>query len=66
MLDLVPRKWLRSLVVQHQHGTSEHLKLVYTVALEDEGLLRVAKRRMIEPNTDELFPILLAGDDGGP
>ena len=59
MLDLAPRKWLRTLVVPHQYGTSEHVKVVYTVALEDESLLRVVKRRMIEPSTDEWLPILL-------
>lgn len=66
VLDLVSRKWLHTLLVPHQRGTSEHVKVIYTVALEDEGLLEVAERRMIEPNTDELLPILLAVSDGGP
>jgi putative transposase len=66
VLDLVSRKWLRTLLVPHQQGTSEHVQVLYTLALEDEGLLDEAERRMIEPNSDEQLPILLAVSDGGP
>lgn len=66
VLDLVSRKWLTTLLVPHQRGESLHVQLVYTRALEDEGMLIEAERRMVEPNADELLPILLAVSDSGP
>ncbi|MBW3577083.1 MAG: integrase core domain-containing protein [Actinobacteria bacterium] len=69
VMDLVSRKWLRTLLVAHQRGESDHVKVIYTLALEDEGLLAEAERRMVqvvEPNSDEQLPILLAVSDGGP
>jgi hypothetical protein len=38
----------------------------YTLALEDQGLLGEAERRMIAPNSDTDLPILLAVSDNGP
>ncbi len=66
ILDLVSRKWIATLLVVHQRGESEHVKAIYTMALEAEGLLAEAEARMIDPNADELLPILLAVSDGGP
>jgi len=66
VLDLISRKWLVTLLVPAGRGTSEHVAAVYTLALEGEGLLAEAERRMVEPNSDELLPILLAVSDGGP
>ncbi len=66
VMDLVSRKWLRTLLVPHQRGDSEHVKVIYTLALEDESLLAEAERRLVEPNAHELLPILLAVSDGGP
>ncbi len=65
VMDLVSRKWLRTLVVPTGHGLSEHIAAIYTLALEDEGLLAEAERRLIAPNSDEQLPILLAVSDGG-
>ncbi len=45
---------------------SEHVKVIYTLALENESLLAEAERRLVEPNTHELLRILLAASDGGP
>lgn len=66
VLDLVSRKWIATLLVVHQRGESEHVKAIYTIALEAEGLLAQAEARMVDPNADELLPILLAVSDGGP
>lgn len=66
LLDLVSRKWIATLLVVHNHGESEHVQAIYTIALEAEGLLAEAEARMIAPNTEELLPILLAVSDGGP
>lgn len=66
VLDLVSRKWITTLLVVHQRGESEHVKAIYTRALEVEGLLAEAEARMVDPNADELLPILLAVSDGGP
>ena len=64
VLDLVSRKWLRTLVSVEE--TSEQVIAVYTLALEDEGLLEIAEARMVQPNSDEQLPILLAVSDNGP
>lgn len=66
VLDLVSRKWIATLLVANQRGTSEHVKAIYTIALEAEGLLADVEARMVAPNADELGPILLAVSDGGP
>lgn len=66
IMDLVSRKWIDTLVVEHARGESEHVTALYTRALEAEGLLDVIEERMVAPNTDEQLPILLAVSDGGP
>lgn len=66
VMDLVSRKWLDTLFVPHQRGDSTHVTALYTGALEAEGLLGEAERRMVAPNADESLPILLAVSDGGP
>ena len=66
ILDLVSRKWIDTLLVPHQRGESHHVQVLYTRALEAEGLLETIEARMIEPNADELLPVLLAVSDGGP
>jgi putative transposase len=66
ILDLVSRKWLDTLLVPHGRGESVHVQAIYTRALELEGLLEIVEARMIEPNSDELLPVLLAVSDGGP
>lgn len=64
VLDLVSRYWVATLVSVEE--TSEQVAAVYTLALEDQGLLTEAERRMIAPNSDEELPILLAVSDNGP
>ncbi len=64
VLDLVSRYWIATLVSADE--TSEQVQAVYTIALEDQGLLAEAERRMIAPNSDEQLPILLAVSDNGP
>lgn len=64
VLDLVSRYWLTTLVSAEE--TSEQVTAAYTQALEDQGLLGEAERRMIVPNADEQLPILLAVSDNGP
>lgn len=64
VLDLVSRYWVATLVSSEE--TSEQVQAVYTLALEDQGLLAEAERRMIAPNSDEQLPILLAVSDNGP
>ncbi len=66
VLDLVSRYWIGFLLAPAGQGVSEHVAAVYTQALEAEGLLAEAEARMIEPNSDELLPILLAVSDNGP
>ena len=66
IMDLVSRKWIDTLIVEHARGESEHVTALYTRALEAEGLLEVIEKRMIAPNTDEQLPVLLAVSDGGP
>ena len=65
-MDLVSRKWIDTLVVEHARGESEHVTALYTRVLEAEGLLDVIEKRMIAPNTDGQLPVLLAVSDGGP
>lgn len=64
VLDLVSRYWIATLVSAEE--TSEQVTAVYTLALEDQGLLGEAERRMIAPNSDDELPILLAVSDNGP
>ena len=64
VLDLVSRYWITTLVSVEE--TSEQVTAAYTIALEDQGLLAEAERRMIAPNSDEALPILLAVSDNGP
>jgi transposase InsO family protein len=64
VLDLVSRYWITTLVSGEE--TSEQVTAAYTLALEDQGLLGEAERRMIAPNSDEQLPILLAVSDNGP
>jgi putative transposase len=64
VLDLVSRYWITTLVSAEE--TSEQVTAAYTAALEDQGLLGEAERRMIAPNSDEALPILLAVSDNGP
>ena len=64
VLDLVSRYWITTLTSAEE--TSEQVTTAYTLALEDQGLLGEAERRMIAPNSDETLPILLAVSDNGP
>jgi len=64
VLDLVSRYWIATLTSAEE--TSEQVTAAYTLALEDQGLLGEAERRMIAPNSDEALPILLAASDNGP
>jgi putative transposase len=62
VLDLVSRYWIATLTSVAE--TSEQVTAVYTIALEDQGLLAEAERRMlIAPNGDEALPILVAWSD---
>lgn len=68
-MDLVTRKWLATIVSAAQ--TSTQVQVVFTDALEAEGLLDEALERgaagLIDPATDdERRPILLAVSDNGP
>jgi putative transposase len=66
--DLVSRKWLAEIVSAEE--TSTQLEVVFTDALEREGLLeRVTARHdgLVDPTTDDPSrPILLALSDNGP
>ncbi len=64
VLDLVSRYWIATLVSPEE--SSEQVTAVYTLALEDQGLLAEAERRMVAPNADDELPILLAVSDNGP
>ena len=66
ILDLVSRKWITSLLVPRGRGESVHVQAIYTRALELEGLLDEVEARMVQPNADELLPVLLAVSDNGP
>src|SRR5207249_10106487 len=66
--DLVSRKWLAEIVSAEE--TATQLQVVFTEALEAEGLLaRVAARQdgLVDPSVDDpARPILLAVSDNGP
>ena len=66
--DLVSRKWLAEIVSAEE--TSTQLQVVFTEALEAEGLLaRVAARQdgLVDPSVDDPSrPVLLALSDNGP
>jgi putative transposase len=59
-------QWLATLTVPHQRSESEHVQVLYTRALETEGMLAAIEARMVAPNADEQLPVLLAVSDGGP
>jgi hypothetical protein len=66
--DLVSRKWLAEIVSAEE--TSTQVQVVFTDALEAEGLLeRVAARQdgLVDPSVDDPSrPVLLALSDNGP
>jgi putative transposase len=66
--DLVSRKWLAEIVSVEE--TSTQVQVVFTDALEREGLLeRVAARQdgLVDPTVDDpTRPVLLAMSDNGP
>jgi len=66
--DLVSRKWLASIVSAEE--TSTQLEVVFTQALEREGLLELVAARhdgLVDPTVDDPSrPILLALSDNGP
>jgi putative transposase len=66
--DLVSRKWLAEIVSAEE--TSTQVQVVFTDALEAEGLLaRVAARQdgLVDPSVDDLSrPVLLALSDNAP
>jgi len=66
--DLVSRKWLAEIVSAEE--TSTQVQVVFTEALEREGLLeRVTAREdgLVDPTTDDPSrPVLLALSDNGP
>ncbi|MGH3966279.1 MAG: transposase, partial [Pseudonocardiaceae bacterium] len=69
VMDLVTRKWLATIVSAEE--TSTQVQVVFTDALESEGLLDEALERgadgLIDPTVDdERRPILLAVSDNGP
>jgi putative transposase len=68
ILDLVTRKWLATIVSAEE--TSTQIEVVFTDALEAEGLLDAALARgeqWLDLDTDdERRPILLAVSDNGP
>ena len=68
ILDLVTRKWLRTIVSAEE--TSTQVQVVFTEALEAEGMMgRIAARQdgCIDVATDDpARPILLAVSDNGP
>ncbi len=69
IMDLVTRKWIREIVSAEE--TSTQVQVVFTDALEAEGLLDEALERgadgRIDPTVDDdRRPILLAVSDNGP
>jgi len=66
--DMVSRKWLATIVSAEE--TSTQVQLVFTDALEAEGLLEVIGARQdgrVDPTTeDPTRPVLLAVSDNGP
>lgn len=61
---MVSREWLRTRRFRFSNAHPNMSKVIYTLALEDKRMLKRAEWRMIETNTDELSPILLAVSDG--
>lgn len=66
ILDLVSRTWMTTLLVPRGRGESVRASVVSTRALELEGLLVCIQQRMVEPDADELLPVLLTESDNGP
>lgn len=66
ILDLVSRKWITTVLVGHGQGTGETITAAYTAGLTLEGLMPTIEQRMIQPNSDEQLPVLLAVSDNGP
>lgn len=68
IMDLVTRKWLATIVSAEE--TSTQIQVVFTEALEAEGLLEVVGARTdlyLAPDADDPHrPILLAVSDNGP
>ena len=67
VMDLVTRKWLCEIVSGEE--TSTQVQVVFTQALDQEGLLeRIEARHDARADSplDEPFPILLAVSDNGP
>ena len=66
--DMVSRKWLATIVSAEE--TSTQVQLVFTDALEAEGLLEVIEARhdgRVDPSSDDPSrPVLLAVSDNGP
>ena len=68
VMDLVTRKWITEIVSAEE--TSTQVQVVFTAALELEGLLALVAARadgLVDPRVDdESRPILLAVSDNGP
>ncbi len=68
VMDLVTRKWITEIVSAEE--TSTQVQVVFTEALELEGLLALIEARadgLVDPTVDdESRPILLAVSDNGP
>jgi putative transposase len=66
--DLVSRKWVADILSSEE--TSTQVEIVFTDALEAEGLLALVETRadgLVDPRTDDdARPILLAVSDNGP
>jgi putative transposase len=66
--DLVSRKWVADILSSEE--TSTQVEIVFTDALEAEGLLALVETRadgLVDPRTDdEARPIMLAVSDNGP
>lgn len=68
VMDLVTRKWITEIVSAEE--TSTQVQVVFTQALELEGLLALVEARadgLVDPAVDDVSrPILLAVSDNGP
>jgi putative transposase len=68
IMDLVTRKWINEIVSAEE--TSSQVQVVFTEALELEGLLALVEARqdgLVDPSLDDPSrPILLAVSDNGP
>ena len=65
IIDLVSRKWIATLVTSEESSTQ--VEVVFTTALEAEGLMAEIERRALSPvEEDAQLPILLAVSDNGP